>query len=126
MRVRNFFLSNKCFCPFEGTNKWENPPQVCPVTFMLSETMMNNNTTNLVQQVQPNIGVYAFDDLLVACSQEIMTNGIESPHVPSTIRDWLAGTLVQMECQWSFLCVVRQKNVKRVPYFSVYVLYLID
>jgi len=38
--------------------------------------------------------VYTFDDLLVACSQEIMVNGIDSDVIPGGIRDWVSGKLL--------------------------------
>lgn len=38
--------------------------------------------------------VYTFDDLLVACSQEIMINGIDSPVIPGGIKDWVSGKLL--------------------------------
>merc|ERR1711879_1041149 len=42
-----------------------------------------------------NVDVYTFDDLMVACSQEIMVNGIDSISIPSTIRDWISGKIVR-------------------------------
>ena len=40
--------------------------------------------------------VYTFDDLLVACSQEIMVNGIDSPVIPGGIKDWVSGKLLRV------------------------------
>lgn len=42
-----------------------------------------------------NVDVFTFDDLMVACSQEIMVNGIDSESIPSTIRDWISGKIVR-------------------------------
>ena len=41
-----------------------------------------------------NLDVYSFDDLLCACAQEIIQNGLQSKSIPSTIRDWLCGKIV--------------------------------
>ena len=42
-----------------------------------------------------NIDAYAFDDLLVSCTQEIMANGIETRQIPDTIKDWVGGKVIQ-------------------------------
>ena len=38
---------------------------------------------------------YDFDDLLVACSEEITINGFSSTSIPRTIKDWLAGKIIE-------------------------------
>ena len=40
------------------------------------------------------LDLYCFDDLLVTCSQEIINNGFDSSHIPSTIKDWLSGKVL--------------------------------
>ena len=40
-------------------------------------------------------GAYAFDDLLVSCCQEIIENGLRSPCIPATIRDWICGKAME-------------------------------
>ena len=37
---------------------------------------------------------FVFDDLLVSCTKEIITNGMESQKIPRTIKDWLAGKVL--------------------------------
>ena len=44
----------------------------------------------------PNfVHTFAFDDLLVNISKEVITNGLESDSIPVTIKDWLCGKIVR-------------------------------
>jgi transcription elongation factor Elf1 len=38
---------------------------------------------------------YDFDDLLVSCAEEITLNGFSSEAIPRTVKDWLAGKIVE-------------------------------
>ena len=38
---------------------------------------------------------YDFDDLLVTCAEEITLNGFASDSIPRTVKDWLAGKIVE-------------------------------
>jgi len=38
---------------------------------------------------------YIYDDLLVNTSREIIENGLESPNIPSTIKDWISGHVMR-------------------------------
>ena len=49
----------------------------------------------LAAQRSKNADVYSFDDLLVSCCNEISTNGINSECIPPTIRDWIAGKIIE-------------------------------
>ena len=40
------------------------------------------------------IQTYDFDDLLVNCTKEIMTNGLNTNSIPSPIKDWLCGKIL--------------------------------
>lgn len=42
-----------------------------------------------------NLDVFAFDDLLVTCSHEIINNGIETECIPDSIKDWFAGKVLR-------------------------------
>ena len=41
------------------------------------------------------VNSYDFDDLLVACAEEITLNGFASDAIPRTVKDWLAGKIVE-------------------------------
>ena len=65
--------------------------------------MQNNYQENVVQEhiinnINPqtkHADVYSFDDLLISCGHEAMTNGIRSKAIPGTIQDWISGKICE-------------------------------
>lgn len=41
------------------------------------------------------LDLYSFDDLLIACAKEVVTHGIDTDAIPKTIKDWLAGKILE-------------------------------
>merc|ERR1712066_506856 len=67
-------------------------------TYYKTDNIQPSETLNLKQTGRPlgrHIDAYAFDDLLVACTQEIIINGFETDKIPATVKDWIAGMIVR-------------------------------
>ena len=50
--------------------------------------MENGNTA------ASHVDVFRFDDLLVACCQEIMVRGWDAADIPPSIKDWISGKIL--------------------------------
>lgn len=41
------------------------------------------------------VDVFSFDDMMMACCQEVMVNGLETTSIPETVKDWISGKLLR-------------------------------
>ena len=91
-------------------------------TYYQTDNIQPSETLNLKQTGRPlgrHIDAYAFDDLLVACTQEIIINGFETDKIPPSIKDWISGLLVKSlpkELSIELLNFILDKRDEKVNY----------
>ena len=42
-----------------------------------------------------HIDVFSFDDMMMACCQEIMVHGLDTNCIPDTVKDWVSGKILR-------------------------------
>jgi len=52
-------------------------------------------TANHTRPGLKHVDVFQLDDLLVACAQDIIVNGMETGTIPDSIKEWVAGKVLK-------------------------------